>query len=521
MIKVLLVCPKFPPSFWSFKTAVKLLGLEAIMPPTGLATIAAMLPAQFFRALPIVDLNIEPLTDKHLKAADIVMITAMIVQSEFLRQLIARVKRLGKTVVVGGPYATTYCEEVVAMGADHVLRGEAEITLGPFVDDFLAGKAEQIYDEVSVCARIKVALTREGKPVITGTPIPRWDLLRCRAYSSMAIQFSRGCPFDCEFCDIVILNGHEPRTKTSAQFITELEAIWLTGWRGSVFIVDDNFIGNRRAVRELLPKLIKWQRRRGFPFSFFTEASLDLANDDLRDIRKLMIAAGFEQVFIGIESTNPEVLAGHGKKQNRGDIGSKVKILHAAGLEVMAGLIIGSDNDKPTVFDETFEFVQDNGIVASMAGFLTALRGTPLYRRLAGEGRLRAESSGNNTHQLDFNFEPKLNERFLVDGYVRFLERLFSSRNYYERCRTLRRRRGTYRRISRINRPGLLAAARIIYRNLFQRPDWEFAKFILGTICKAPRDLAEAITQAVKLAHFQEITETMVRTYRQEREVCF
>jgi radical SAM superfamily enzyme YgiQ (UPF0313 family) len=513
MINVLLVCPKFPPSFWSFETAIKLLGLEATMPPTGLATIAAMLPARFFRVLPIVDLNVEPLTDKHLAAADLVMFTAMIVQQGSLRQLIARAKRLGKTVVVGGPYATTYVDEVLAMGADHVVAGEAEMTLRFFVEDFLAGKAKRVYDEASVRDRVQVALTREGKPVITETPIPRWDLLKLRAYSSMAVQFSRGCPFNCEFCDIVVLNGHEPRTKTPAQFIAELEAIWQTGWRGSVFVVDDNFIGDKRAARELLLELYQWQKKHRFPFSFFTEVSLNLANE--RELCELMIAAGFGEIFVGIESIDPESLNGYHKVQNKGDIGRQVEILQAAGFEVMAGLIIGGDNDKPTVFDDLFHFLQEKGVVIPMAGLLTALRGTPLYQRLVGEGSLRRETIGLNTDQLGFNFQPKLDEKTLISGYVRFLDRLFSPRNYYERCRILRDRRGWYRRISRINRPSLLAAARIIYRNLFRHPDWEFAKFILGTIWKAPRELAEAITQAVKLAHFREMTEATIRTYCQ------
>lgn len=511
---VLMVYPKFPSSFWSFNEAVELLGKKATMPPTGLATVAAMLPAEQFEVLPIVDLNVESLTEKDLLRADLVMVSAMIIQKDSLRQIIVRAKRRGKSVAVGGPYPTSYRDEVIALGADHLVLNEAEVTLGPFVQDWLAGRAERVYDEHSVRGRATVALTQEGKPVITGTPIPRWDLLKLRAYSSLAIQFSRGCPFNCDFCDIVALYGRQSRAKTPAQMIAELEAIRRSGWRGSIFIVDDNFIGNRSEVRKLLPALVWYQRQYGHPFSFFTEAGVDLANENLRDIREGMIQAGFQEVFVGIESTDPKVLAEMNKGQNQGDLGQKVEILQRAGFEVAAGFIVGNDGDRPTVFDELFQFIQDNGIVMPMPGLLTALRGTTLYRRLETEGRLRAESSGNNTHRFQLNFEPRTEERVLIEGYVGLLEQLFSPENYYQRCRTLRARRGPYRPMSRFNRVGILAAMRILYRNLIKRPDWEFAKFMSSILFKAPGGLPEAIAQAVKFAHLQKITEAAVSAHR-------
>jgi len=499
---------------------MELLGLKATMPPTGLATLAAMLPVEHFRVLPIIDLNVEPLTNQVIKRADLVMTTGMIVQQDSLRQIIAQVKHHGKTVIVGGPYATSYRHEVLAMGADSVVLGEAELTLPCFIKDWLKGGVARVYDEQSVRACSTVALTREGKPVITGTPIPRWDLLRLRCYSSLPVQFSRGCPFGCDFCDITTLFGHISRTKTSSQLIAELEAIRQTGWRGSIFVVDDNFIGNQREVRELLLKLVEWQRRHRYPFSFFTEASMNLANPSLRDIRELMVLAGFQEVFVGIESTDPEVIAGMNKSQNRGDLGQKVAILQNAGLEVTAGFIIGSDGDQPDVCERLFQFIQDNGIVMPMPGLLTALRGTALYRRLVAEGRLRGESYGNNTHGFRFNFEPKLDEKALIEGYVRLLECLFSSRNYYERCRTLRQRRGEYHRLDRLNRHGVLATMRICYRNLFEHPDQEFVKFVFDTLLESPKEFPEMITQAVKLAHFQEITKAAVAVHRYPEQVA-
>ena len=522
VFKVLMVCSEIPPSFWSYKKAVEMmLGRRAAaMPPTGLATVAAMLPASRFQVLPIIDLNVEPLTDAALAEADLVMLTAMIVQRYSLAACIARAKRAGKIVVVGGPFATSHPDEVLAMGADYLVLDEAEATLDFFVKDFLAGRAARVYDERSVRGRQTVALTKEGKPPITATPIPRWDLVKLRRYASLAIQFSRGCPFDCEFCDIVVLYGHESRAKTNRQFLAELDAILATGWRGPVFVLDDNLIGNAARVSELLPELYRWQVEHGFPFSFFTEASINLANTSLRKILAEMVKAGFSEVFVGIEAIDPAALKEMNKKQNRGDLGEKVRVIQAAGLEVLGGFIVGNDADRPTVFDGLFEFIQENGIVMAMAGLLTALRGTPLYRRLEAAGRLRGVSSGCNTHRLELNFEPVMDEATLIRGYVGLLERLYAPRNYYQRCRILRQRRGPHRRANRLNRAGLLAAARVFVHYLFVRPDWEFVKFMLGTLFTAPAELPEAVAQAVKFVHFETLTEATVKAYRYPERVA-
>lgn len=519
--KVLMIYPEFPVSFWDYKEAIKMLGLGATMPPTCLATVAAMLPVENFEVLPIIDLNLEPLLDKHLEQADLVMLSAMIAQKKSLREIIVRVKLSGKPVVVGGPYATSYRDSVANMGADYLVLNEAETTLLPFIHDWLAGRAKSIYDEHSVRSYPStVTLTNEGKPIITNTPIPRWDLLKLKRYASMSVQFSRGCPFNCEFCDITSLYGHIPRAKTPTQLIGEIDAIRRLGWRGSVFIVDDNFIGNRNAVREFLPVLIEWQKKHGYPFSFFTEASVDLANEDLSDILKNMVEAGFEEVFCGLESPYPEVLAEMGKKQNRGNVEEKILKLQQAGLEVTAGFIIGSDKDRSTVFEDTFEFIKRSGIVTSMVGLLTALSGTALYKRLKVGGRLRTESSGNNTHQLSMNFEPILGEGFLINGYVDLLNALFSSRNYYARCRTLRQRLGHFHCSIPLNRSRISAALQIFYRNIVKRPDWEFIRFMFGTLFTSPRNMPVAIKQAVKLAHFQGITRQTVRVHRYAKHVA-
>ncbi|MBM2818222.1 MAG: radical domain iron-sulfur cluster-binding oxidoreductase with cobamide-binding-like domain [Parcubacteria group bacterium] len=519
--KVLMIYPLFPDSFWSFRKAVEILGKKATMPPTCLATIAAMLPKEYFEVLPILDLNIEPLLDDYIIKSDLIMLSAMIVQSESLEKIIGRIKHFGKMVAVGGPYATSYRDRMESMRYKNLILilNEAETTLSPFIEDWLQGCPKPFYDENSVRSRSKSALTKEGKPFITETPIPRWDLLKIDKYACMSVQFSRGCPFNCEFCDITLLYGHIPRTKTPEQLIAEIEALRALGWRGSVFIVDDNFIGNRLGVQELLPEIIKWQNKHNFPFSFFTEASLNLADDNMKDIRTGMVAAGFDKVFCGIESTNAEVLEKMGKSQNRGNIAEKVKILQKDGLEVIAGFIIGSDSDMQTVFDDIFKFLQNEGIVFAMVGLLTALRGTALYNRLQAEGRLRTESSGNNTHQISLNFKPTLDESFLIDGYIGLLDKLYSSENYYARCIKLREKLGSPHRSVPLNFSRILAAFRIFYRKLIKNPDWEFVKFILGTLFMAPRNMTVAIEQAVKLIHFQEITKEAVRVHQYPKQV--
>lgn len=514
-IKVLMVYPELPPSFWSFEEAVKLMNVRSTMPPLGPATVAAMLSkswADRFEILPIVDINVESLGDGVILNADVVMISAMIVQKDSLRKLIDRVKRLGKIVVVGGPYATAYSEDVLAMGADHLVLGEAELTLAPFIEDLLAGKARKIYDEKSVIADTTVPLT-EGKPLLANTPVPRFDLLKLPLYSSVAVQFSRGCPFDCEFCDITVLFGRKTRTKPPAQMIAELEAIYTTGYRGPVFFVDDNLIGNKSAIREFLPVLKAWWKKRKYPFSFGTQVSVDLANPNMKDVRERMIDAGFTYIFVGIESTNPEVLAEMNKGQNKGDIDEKVKVLQKAGFEVSAGLFVGSDKERPTVFADTLSFLQKNGIIAAMVGFLGAVRGTRFYDRMVTDGRLRAETSGNNTYEFGFNFKPMLDEKILTEGYVNLLEKLYSSKSYYERCRILQHRRGKHRR-DRTNGTWFRATCKVFWRNAIKKPDPAFIKYMLDTILTSPSNIPQAVTHAVKFEHFKQITEAAVSAHR-------
>ncbi len=495
MMKILPVYPAFPVSFWSYKYAVEMLGKKSSMPPLGLATVAAMLP-QDIEVGRIIDMNVEPLTDEQINWADIIFTSSMIVQRKTLEEIISRAHALGKKVVAGGPHPTSYHQEI---NADHFVLGEAESIMPKLALDLQKGTLQKIY-EPSPNAQ---------KPSLRDTPLPRLDLLPIQKYAAMTVQYSRGCPFDCEFCDITALFGRKSRTKSPEQMISELDALNKTGWKGSVFIVDDNFIGNKKNVRQLLPVVTAWQKENDYPFNFYTEASMDLASDNHRDILEGMVEAGFDMVFTGIESVDPEVIKKMHKGQNLGKQTpyEKVKIIQKAGLEVTGGFIIGSDGEKKEVFDNLFDFIQNSGIIVPMVGLLTAIKGTHLYDRLKKEKRLRSETSGNNTHHLGFNFRPELNEEFLIDNYIKLLTRLFEPKNFYERCHISDERRSNYSTpTNRIDKHGIEAFAKIIYKNLVQSPNIEFVKYIAKTLIKHPLKLPQAITAAVKLHHFRTMT---------------
>jgi len=505
MIKVLLVYPEFPVSFWSYKYAVQMLGKKASMPPLGLATVAAMLPYNQFDVSRIIDLNVEKLRDEQIKETDWVLISSMMVQKESRNEIANRAHFYGKKVIDGGPYPSAFKEE---LNSDHLILGEAESTLPRFLEDVFKGNARRIYED-----RPEIP-----KPRLSNTPIPRLDLLNLEQYAAMTIQYSRGCPHSCEFCDIPMLFGREPRTKTPEQMAAEFNALYNTGWKGSVFIVDDNLIGNKKNVREMLPVAAAWQKAHHYPFSFFTEASMDLADSSHQDIREGMVEAGFDSVFLGIESTNLDVLEGMNKKRNisKNSLAERVGIIQKSGLEVMGGFIIGNDGEKPEVFNDLFNFIQETGIVVPMVGLLTAIKGTPLYDRLEREGRLRTESSGNNTHNLSFNFKPQLDEQMLIEGYAGLLKKLFEPKNYYERCRVLNACKGKSHSTSRTDFNGVLAFARVLYENVVRKPEPEFLKYLGEVMLTKPANIPEAVTHGVKRHHFSTITDgtLAVKDYR-------
>ena len=509
-INVLPVYPQFPSStFWGFTNSIRLTGRKAMMPPTGLATVLSMLPDNF-RAQRIIDLNVEPLTDEDIKGADLVFTSSMIVQGDSHDDVVDRAHYFGKKVVVGGPFPTSYPERT---NADYIVSGEAEVTLRPFLEELVKGPTKRIWLEKDT-KNGSVELTRGGKVKLTNTPLPRWDLMDLGKYFSAAIQFSRGCPFDCDFCDITALFGREPRTKSPEQMIREFNALYEAGHKGPVFVVDDNFIGNREQVRQLLPYVERWQTERNYPFSLFTEASMNLAWEENESILAGMRRAGFNFVFVGIESIDNDVLKKMHKKQNTDDKMSQIEAVRRiqnAGLEVSGGFIIGSDGEKTNVFENLFEFIQDAGIPAAMPGLLTALRNTKLHKRLEREGRLREESTGNNTHQLRFNIVTQLPEDYLIEGYTQLIDRLFSPKNYYNRCRTLMRNLGPNHSQSRVNLEGIATLARSVGHQLFSEGGLEYFKYLAGTLINNPKYFSEAVSHAVKFAHFKKITDETLR----------
>jgi radical SAM superfamily enzyme YgiQ (UPF0313 family) len=420
--RVLMIYPEIPETFWSFKHSLRFIGKKAAFPPLSLLTVAALLPDRY--SAKVVDLNVERLSDAEIEAADLVFVSAMLVQKASLARVVSRCKARGKTVVAGGPYPTTSRESIE--GVDHFVLGEAELTLPPFLADWEGGGAARVYES-------------EERADISLTPIPRYDLIDMGPYSSMLLQYSRGCPFSCEFCEIVELFGRVPRVKEARQFLGEVESLRSLGYRGGVFIVDDNFIGNRGRVKEMLGLLADWQEGHGRPFTFFTEASVDLAGDE--ELLDLMARAGFNMAFVGIETPVEASLRLVGKRQNLGlSLVDAVHKIQGKGIEVTGGFILGFDTDPADIARRQIDFIRGSGIATAMVGLLTALPGTRLYGRLLAEGRIIGESSGENTHALELNFVPKMAQAELVASYAAVLKAIYEPAAYFERCLALLRR---------------------------------------------------------------------------------
>ncbi|MGD1148054.1 MAG: B12-binding domain-containing radical SAM protein [Thermoanaerobaculaceae bacterium] len=488
-LKVLLVYPEMPPTYWSMKYALRFIGKKASLPPLGLMTVAAMLPEDY--EVTLVDMNVEPLSEAAVAFADLVFISSMLIQKESLETVVRLCRKHGTRVVAGGPYATS-CHERI-QGVDHFVLNEAEVTLPRFLEDFERGRAERIYSDPT-------------RPDLAVTPPPRFDLLREKKYSSMSLQFSRGCPHSCEFCDIIELFGRKPRTKTPAQFLNELSVVYDEGWRGSLFVVDDNFIGNRKEVKSLLPQLALWQQERNYPFSLFTESTLDLADDD--HLMDGMVDAGFNMVFLGIETPDRCTLEATGKRQNlRSDMLSSVRKIQSKGMEVSGGFILGFDTDPEDIFDRQIGFIQDAAIPVAMVGLLTAVPNTQLYRRLEAEGRLTRESGGNNTHDLRLNFVPRMDLGKLLSGYKRVLSEIYRPDRYFDRClkllRSLKTHRTSHRRVKATE---LRAFVLSILRQTFSSYSWAYWKFLVRGFLAKPSMLAETVTMAVKGHHFFKMT---------------
>ena len=494
----LLVYPEFQTSFWSFKFTLQYLGKKSSMPSLGLLTLANMFPPDY--NLRLVDMNVRPLTDDDLHWADLVCTSTMIVQRKSLAHVIARAKRAGKPVVAGGPHPTSYWEDIADV--DYFLLGEVEDTFPLFLRDLENGTAKPRY------------VPRE-RPAITQTPLPRYDLINMRDYSSMLLQFSRGCPFDCEFCDITKLYGRVPRTKTNAQMLAEFDLLYGLGWRGALFLVDDNFIGNRRDALRLLRALIPWQRARNYPFTLCTEASMNLV--EYEELMDAMIQAGFTSVFVGIETPTPAALLATKKPQNvsKADPDYPLHAVHtlqAKGFEVMGGFILGLDGDTPEAFDTHIRFIQQAAIPMAMEGLLTVLKGTDLYYRMEREGRLRGDTTGNNLGTY-LNFVPEMPEEVLRAGYKQVLNTIYDRRldNYFARCWTLVQRLDRSQAPQPMSTPLRLAEmlrfALASMQQLMSIQGPAYLQFLSRVVTRHPDMLREAFALAAKGYHLRKITE--------------
>ncbi len=492
-MKVLLVYPKNPVTYWGFQYALKFIYKKAAFPPLGLLTVAAILPQHFEKKL--IDMNVDTLTDKDLLWADYVFLSAMVVQKDSVREVIDRCKKLGVKTVAGGPLFTSEYE--MYDDIDHLVLNEGEITIPAFLEDLEHGTAKHLY-------------TSEEWADLSTVPAPQWNLINVKKYASLNIQYSRGCPFNCEFCNITSLFGNVPRTKEVDNLLSELDAIYKAGWRGIVFFVDDNFIGNKKKLMEdILPAVTHWMEEHNHPFQFLTEASINLADDE--KLMAMMAKAGFNSVFIGIETPDEDSLAECKKTQNKGrDLISCIKKIQRSGLEVLGGFIVGFDHDNPSIFNRMIEFIQESGIVSAMVGLLNAPKGTKLYQRLASEGRITDEFSGDNTN-FTMNFTPIMDKNLLVNGYQNIVATIYSPKYYYQRVRNFLKRSDSDRSMGTdLNAINILAFLKsIVWLGIFGKERRYYWRLIAWSLLKRPKLLPAAVRFSICGFHFRKIYDSV------------
>ncbi|MGQ3683959.1 MAG: B12-binding domain-containing radical SAM protein [Candidatus Loosdrechtia sp.] len=488
-MNILLLYPEFPDTFWSFKHALKFIRKKASFPPLGLLTVAAMLPPEWSKRL--VDVNVTRLTNEDLEWADYAFISSMVIQRKSAQHIIRRCKDAGVRVVAGGPLFTSEQEQFVDV--DHFVLNEAELTLTAFLEDVKNNCARRVY-------------TTSHFADIRKTPTPLWALADLRQYASMSIQYTRGCPYHCEFCNVTSLFGRRTRNKTSEQIIAELNSFYNLGWRGPVFFVDDNFIGNKKSLKEdLLPALIKWQQEH-VPIPFNTEVSINLADDEY--LMQMMYEAGFDTVFVGIETPDTDSLAECNKKQNKNrNLIEDVRRIQRAGLQVQAGFIVGFDSDTPSIFQRQIDFIQKSGIVSAMIGLLQAPAGTKLYERLKKEGRLLGQMSGDNVDGTT-NIVPIMDMDTFREGYKSILKYIYSPENYYQRIKTFFREYRVPKIKTRFEFNHIVALFRVIcHIGIFGNERAQFWKLLLWTCFHRRELLPLSITLAVYGYHFRKVSE--------------
>ncbi|WP_051962962.1 B12-binding domain-containing radical SAM protein [Mesoaciditoga lauensis] len=505
-MKILMVYPRYPDTFWGFKHALKFISKKTALPPLGLVTIASYLPKEW--DIKLVDMNAEKLSESDVKNSDYVFISAMTIQRESAKEVIKMANNLGTPVVAGGPLFTMEPDHFP--NVDHFVLGEAEEVMSKLVNDIEKGEVKHYYASPRF-------------PDIKKTPVPRWDLLNLKWYASMSLQFSRGCPYNCEFCDIGALNGRVPRSKDTEQVIRELQSLYDAGWRKAVFFVDDNFIGKKVVLKkEVLPAVIRWQREHGDPFTFYTEVSVDLSDDE--ELMNLMQEAGFNRVFVGIETPDPDSLQEANKYQNiKHDLKTSIQKMQSHGFDVQGGFIVGFDNDRPTIFERQFNFIQEVGIVTAMMGILNAPRGSALYERMRKEKRLIGEITGDNVN-ISTNFIPKMDPKVLIEGYKKLVSALYTPKNYYKR---LRKFLSVYN-LPKLARPKIdfndvkAFLKSMVFIGVFGKERKEYWKALMWSLFKKPKYFSTVVAFAIYGYHFRKIAEKVARENSEVvvRELC-
>ena len=503
-MNILLVSPKYQETFWSMSNTLPLTGSKSNVLPLGLLTVAALLPEEW--NLKLIDLNARELAQEQLEWADMLFISAMTIQSKSAEEIVKRANEAGVKVVAGGPHYTLAYKYFVKpnndpQGVDHFFLGEAEEIIDEFLTDLGADSLKESYRATSF-------------PDLANSPTPRYDLINPHDYQVLALQFSRGCPFACEFCDVAYFNGRAPRYKSVSASIAELDAMKATGFKGTVMFVDDNFIGNTKQAKTLLRAVISWQKNNGHPFIFLTQASINLADDP--ELMRLMAEALFFQVFIGIETPSSSALNEVAKKQNLNrDLIQAVRTIQAHGMEVMSGFIVGFDSDTPETFAVQRDFIEEAGIATAMVGMLIAPPETPLWKRLEKEGRILGHSSGNNALDFDaLNFIPKMGKENLLTGYTALLADLYSPKASYARIERFLSVLivPDYVPLRLPSSRDIKALFKIIYALGFKKRGrlW-FWRLFFKTLFKHPQFLTQAMVSAAMVFHYQTITREFLK----------
>lgn len=486
-MNILLVYPQYPDTYWSFKHALKFISKKAVNFPLGIITVASLLPDKWKKQ--VVDMNVSQLTDNKIQWADYVFISAMHVQLFSVKQVIERCKKFNTKIVGGGPLFTEEYDQFLEL--DHLVLNEAEITLPAFIRDIENNCPKKIYRTTTFAD-------------ITKSPLPAYELISLNKYAGATMQYSRGCPFDCEFCDITALYGRKVRTKSSTQVISELEKLYNVGWRGSVFFVDDNFIGHKKKLKnDVLPAIINWMKAHKHPFVFTTEASINLSDDP--ELMEMMTKAGFAKVFVGIETPDEICLKECNKFQNNNrDLIGSVKNIQCYGMEVTAGFIVGFDNDPPNIFQRQIDFIQKSGIVTAMVGLLNAPRLSKLYGRLQKEGRILSNMTGNNT-DYSLNFKTIMDQEALLEGYQEIIRNIYSSKFFYRRVISFLKHYNPVNSERLTFQKTMALFKSIIFLGILKRHSKFYWQLFFWSLFFRPKTFTMAITYSIYGYHFRKV----------------